>query len=125
MEYSKSKSNNTTLSIEDVKIDIHPSKSHDKTTVAYVNISFPIQTSEEDIKLKIDGYRIMTDSYKKNGGGFHLVAPCIKSGDKYKEIVFIQGRNFWQQLENKVLDQYREILQKEPFGNELFIDNEL
>jgi hypothetical protein len=106
------------MTIDDIKIDIYPSKNNDKTTLAYVNLTIPLDTDEGITLLKINNFRIMTDSYHKNSSGYHLVPPCIKSGSVYKEIVFFEkNKTFWYQLEGKVLKEYEDsILKPEMIG---------
>jgi len=98
------------MKIEDIKIDISPSKSDsNKTTLAYVNIAIPLETEFGSVELKINNFRIMTDSYHKYRNGYRLVPPSIKSGFKYKEIIYFQGnKDFWFQLEGRILQEYED-----------------
>jgi len=103
------------MNIDDIIIKIHPSKGTGNKTLAFVNLSIPQEIEGIKINLNIDGYRIMVDSYGNNSKGYHLTPPCIKSGFKYKEIVFLEGdKEIWFKLENKIINKYeQEILQKE------------
>jgi hypothetical protein len=97
------------MTIDDIIIKIYPSKSQNKTTLAYVNLYFPLEIEGVQMNLKIDGYRIMTDSYGNNPNGYHLTAPCIKKGGKYEEIVFLEGsKEIWFKLQNKILNKYKQ-----------------
>jgi len=103
------------MTIDDIVIKINPSKGSNNTTLAYVDLSIPQEIEGAKMSLNIDGYRIMVDNYGNNLSGYHLVAPCIKSGFKYKEIVFLEGnKEIWFKLQDKIIHKYeKEILQKE------------
>jgi hypothetical protein len=97
------------MTIDDIVIKIYPSKSKNITTLAYVNLSIPQEIEGIKMSLNIDGYRIMTDSYGNSPNGFRLIAPCIKKGFKYEEIVFLEGnKEIWFKLQNKILKKYEQ-----------------
>lgn len=94
------------MKLEDIKIE--PFLSHDtnKTTFAYVNLSFPVEIDGEQCNIKIDSYRVMVDTYGNSQNGFRLVPPSIKKGFQFKPVVFMDGnKEIWFKLEKKILEQ--------------------
>jgi len=105
------------MSLDDIKIEIFPSKSINQSTLAYVNLTIPLPIEQQSVNLKITGFRIMTDSYHAHSCGYRVRPPSIKSYNKYKEIIFFQNPEFWSKLENKILNEYEKTILEDEMSN--------
>ena len=101
------------MSIDDVKIKIYQAKTK-SSTLAYVQVTFPLEIDGILVPLRVKNFRIMQSRFESK---HNVLAPALRSASdkKYREIFFLDNKELWYKLKDKILEAYQKLLKEEVF----------
>ena len=99
------------MTIDDIQIKIFLARAK-SDTVAYAKLTFPVEIDGAPAPTSVSSFRIMNSHY--GGKSFIVRPPAIKAGDgTYKDVFFLNNKECWYRLEQRILEEYDQIIRKE------------